>query len=70
MAVLPRSPHYLSFRCCKTEEALKEAIMYEWEQISYEEINRLIFSMPDHMQECSDHDGMNTKYQKSCIIVK
>lgn len=36
--------------------------MYEWEQISYEEINRLIFSMPDPMQECSDREGMNTKY--------
>lgn len=39
-----RFPHRLR---CKTEEALKEVIMYEWEQIFHEEINRLVFSMSE-----------------------
>ena len=47
---------------CTTHDALKEAIQYEWSQISCEEINEKIMTMRQRIADCLDADGHGTKW--------
>ena len=47
---------------CKTKEALRDAIQYEWSQISYAEINELILTMHQRIVDCLDAEGQGTKW--------
>ena len=45
-----------------TREALKVALMEEWENLDIEVINDLILTMPDRLQAVIAAEGGNTKY--------
>lgn len=47
---------------CKTEEALREAIQYEWSQISYAEINEQVLTMRARIADCLDAEGAAIKW--------
>ena len=47
---------------CWSEEALIDAIQYEWDQISYAEINKEVLTMRQRIHDCLDAEGQSTKW--------
>lgn len=44
------------------KESLKRAIVWEWEQLSQDEINALVMSMPTRMKQLAERQGYHTDY--------
>ena len=43
-------------------EELKGALLHEWKLISQEEVNKLVVSTPDRLQQCYERQGLHTEY--------
>ncbi|KZF20891.1 hypothetical protein L228DRAFT_202349, partial [Xylona heveae TC161] len=46
----------------QTPQQLWEAIIIEWDKITYKEINQYIKQMPQRIAECIDRKGLQTQY--------
>ena len=47
---------------CKSIEELKAAILVKWDQISQDEINKLVVTMPNRLQMCWERKGLHTAW--------